>query len=84
MAEAIDFAMFAVSFVILVPMALIFHFPVIALQEWIKSRWPDSDRARAARFWIGLLAPVVWIVVLSIALAVAIIRLQARIDLGAG
>jgi hypothetical protein len=37
---------------------VLFSLGVSALRDRIEARWPDSDRARAVSFWLGLLAPL--------------------------
>lgn len=56
---------------------ILFHFGVSAVRDRIEARWPDSDRARAVSFWLGLLAPVVLLVVLAVALGFAIAHVWA-------
>ena len=71
-AAVIDRTLLAVGIVLVLPFLLVTKFPIDALREWIERRWPDSERARAVSFWIGLLAPFVLILVLLVALGVAI------------
>ena len=56
---------------------ILLSFGVAAVRHGIEARWPDSDRARAVSFWLGLLAPVVLLVVLAVALGFAIAHVRA-------
>jgi hypothetical protein len=75
-ATGIHMAVFAVFCLVASPVVL-FHFGVSAVRDWIESRWPDSERARAVSFWLGLLAPIVLLAVLAVALGFAIARVRA-------
>lgn len=44
----------------------------------IQKRWPDSYRAQAVSFWIGLLAPAILCVVLTILLSILVAWEVAR------
>jgi hypothetical protein len=68
-------AAFAVVCVTCSPIIL-FHLGVSAVRDRIEERWPDSERARAVSFWLGLLAPVVLLVVLVVALGFAIAHVR--------
>lgn len=60
-------AVFAVVCLFASPLIL-FKFGVDWVRERIESRWPDSERAREISSWIGLLAPVLFVVVLAVTL----------------
>ncbi len=70
-------AAFAVHCLVASPFIL-YMFGVSALRDRIEARWPDSDRAHAVSFWLGLLAPVVLLVVLTVVLGFAIVRARER------
>jgi hypothetical protein len=37
-------------------------------RDWIERRWPESDRARTVSWWIGCLAPVLFMAGLIVAM----------------
>ncbi len=51
---------------------ILVQFGVAWVREKIEATWPDSDRARAWSFWIGLLTPSVVLVLLLIVLILGI------------
>jgi hypothetical protein len=75
-ATGVHMAAFAVFCLVASPMIL-FHFSVSALRDGIEARWPDSKRARAVSFWLGLLAPIALLAVLAVALGFTIARVRA-------
>lgn len=56
---------------------ILFHFGVSAVRDRIEARWPESAGARAVSFWLGLLAPVVLLVVVTVVLGFAIAHVRA-------
>jgi len=70
-------AVFVVVCLVASPVIL-FKFGVDWLRERIEARWPDSYRAQAVSFWIGLLAPAILCIVLIVVLVFAAARLRAR------
>lgn len=75
-ATGLHIAVFAVVCVGALPVLLIM-FGVNAVRDWMDRWWPDSHRARAVRFWFGLLVPFVMIVVMLILLVIMALRLRA-------
>lgn len=70
---------FALVCVICLPMILfhiLFQFGVDWVCEGIEARWPDSDWARAASFWVRLLAPFVLNAVLLVVVVVLALRVR--------
>ncbi|HEY1191366.1 MAG TPA: hypothetical protein VGE74_27275 [Gemmata sp.] len=47
------------------------------MRDRIESRWPDSKRAMAVSFWLGLLAPVALLVVVAVVLGFTIAHVRA-------
>ncbi len=72
---ALEVAMFTLVCLAATP-CLLFKFGVDRLRERIESRWPDSGPARAASCWIGLLAPVIFLV-LAVMVVFAACKLPA-------
>jgi hypothetical protein len=71
----VQIAAFALVCVMASPMIL-FKFGVDWVRDRIEARWPDSERARAVSFWIGLLAPLVFCVVMLVVLIVLASRVR--------
>ena len=59
---------FALVCLFVSPMIL-FKFGVDCVRDRIETHWRDSDRARAASAWLGLLLPVILCIVVVLALA---------------
>lgn len=57
---------------------ILFKFGVDAAGDAIERRWPDSARAAAARFWMRLLAPIAFVGVLLVGMALAVAWLKAK------
>jgi uncharacterized metal-binding protein len=53
-------------------------FGVDWLQDRIEARWPNSYRAQAFSFWLGLLAPVVVSIILVVGILFVVIWLRGR------
>ena len=70
-ASVLSMVAFGVHCLVALPVIL-FKFAVDFVRDWIERKWPDSERARAVSFWIGLLAPLAMLVALAIALGFAI------------
>jgi hypothetical protein len=77
LAAGLHVAAFAVVCVAAAP-AILFMAGVGLARESVEARWPDSRRARAASFWIGLLAPVVLCAGAAAVLWLAAARVRAR------
>lgn len=75
-ATALHMTAFAV-FCLAASPVILFHFGVSAMRDRIERRWPDSERARAVGYWLGLLAPVMLLVVIAVALGFAIAHVRA-------
>lgn len=80
---ALGFQVFVFALVCVVcSPAILFKFGVDWVRDGIEARWPDSDRARAVSFWVGLLAPLVLsavLLLLVVILAVRVRELQQRV-----
>jgi hypothetical protein len=68
-------AFFAVVCVGALPV-LLFMFGVNWVRDQIDARWPDSDRARAVRFWIGCLAPPLLLLIMLVITVIAALRVH--------
>src|SRR4051812_24911845 len=55
---------------------LLFKDGVDWLRDSLEARWPDSQRAEAVSFWIGILSPVILCVSLATLLALVIARME--------
>lgn len=75
-ATGFQIAAFTVICLAMSPVILL-NFGIFAVQDWIVTRWPNSERARAVRFWLGLLAPIVLSLVLILAIGFAIAHVRA-------
>jgi len=75
----IAFGVYAVAFVtacLACTPFILFKFAVDWVGDRILATWPDSDRARAVRFWVRLLAPVAVNVVMLVILVIMVGRIR--------
>lgn len=75
-ATGLHMAAFAAFCLATLPVFL-FDFGLSAVRDRIEAQWPDSGRARAAGFWLGLLAPLALAVVLAVAAGFTVARIRA-------